>query len=285
MVFETVRLVLETLDEQGRADFFDWDERLQASLVSLEAEYRKLTQGDRSPIDYSELSSQAAYLYRYVYGHAEFFYDFLKVAREKCGAPLFEDTVLTITGIGGGPGSELLGLIKYLDEGNGEPDVSQIIYTIMDKEANWQHVAELIVQNIKSKIEVDLIFIEVDISGESLPPEASLHEEDAVIMSFFISEICKLPDQARIKNNIATLMKSLPSGKRVFYNDSSAYSFYSYVNNNVRSFNVIKEILDVEGKFSADSPNADGIFNDYQEDFGYGQKLSGSTVSKVLERI
>lgn len=73
MICEAVQSVLEALDEQGRTDFADWEERVKASLISLEAEYKTLLQTDRSPISYSDLSSQAAYVYRYVYGHAEFF--------------------------------------------------------------------------------------------------------------------------------------------------------------------------------------------------------------------
>ncbi|MFN3776605.1 hypothetical protein [Sphingomonas parapaucimobilis] len=176
-------------------------------------------------------------------------------------------------------------MLKYLDEGNGEPNVEKVIYTVMDKEPTWQHVAELFIENIESNIEVKLLFIQLDIASNVLPTNASLHEEDAVFMSFFISEICKLPNQAKIKSNISHLMKSLPAGKRVFYNDSNAFSFYSYVNNNIRANGVMKEVLDIDCKYTADFPDTDGLFSEYQEDFGYGQKLNGNAVSKVLERI
>lgn len=284
MIYDAVKAVLAALDAQGEADHDDWSEQVAASLATLEGSYRELRNANRDLIDYSDLATQAAYVFRYVLGHADFVYDFLKHARGATGEPLFDAEEIWVTSVGGGPGSEMLGLLKYLSEDNGEPDISKIVYTVVDKEGNWQHVVESFVDEIDTEIEIKLHFQTCDVSAAQLPNAVTLKDEELVIMSFFISEVCELPEKTRVINNLNSLLGTMKADGLLLYNDSDAYSFYIFLNNRVKGATRFNQLIDLNAEYKTDTPDYDGIVNEYVEQYDYRPKLSSKAVTKLLRR-
>ncbi|MDB5711627.1 MAG: hypothetical protein JWL96_3697 [Sphingomonas bacterium] len=285
MIYDAVKTVLAKLDAQGAADHDDWEDQISARFASLSASYAELTKCERDLIDYSDLATQAAYVFRYALPHAEFNYDFLRLARQHIGAPLFSDTVMTVTSIGGGPGSELLGLLKYLSEASDEPKVKRIIYTVIDKERNWQHVLEEIISATKTKISIETLFQRCDVSSATINSKVTLDQEDVVFMSYFISEICSLPQDLEVKANLKTILQSLKKGKLLFYKDSSASTFYYYFNARIQNAGKYEQLFDLKKKYNLNAPTYDGIFKKYIDEYGYDPKPSSDALSKVLKRI
>lgn len=284
MIYDAVKAVLATLDEQGNSDHADWSERVETNLTTLEDSYRELRDAGRDLIDYSDLATQAAYVFRYVLGHADFVYQFLSYARTKTGEALFEANEIWVTSIGAGPGSELLGLLQYLSEDNGEPKVAKIVYTVVDKEQNWQHVVESFVDQVDTKIEVELHFQTCDVSAAQLPASVTLKNEDLVFMSFFISEVCELPERNHVINNLNTLLKTMSPDAFLIYNDSNAYSFYMFLNSLVNKATRFEQLIDHDTEYKIEAPYYDGIMDDYVEQFDYRPKLSSKAVTKLLRR-
>lgn len=285
MIYDAVKTVLAKLDAQGAADHDDWEDQISARFASLSASYAELTKCERDLIDYSDLATQAAYVFRYALPHAEFNYDFLRLARRHIGAPLFSDTVMTVTSIGGGPGSELLGLIKYLSGADDEPKVKRIIYTVIDKERNWQHVLDEMISATKTDIAIVAIFEQCDVGSSKIPAKVTLDQEDVVFMSYFISEICALPQDITVKANLNTILKTLKKGKLLFYKDSSASTFYYYFNASIRNAGRYEQLFDLKKRYSLNAPIYDGIFKQYIDEYGYDPKPSSDALSKVLKRI
>ena len=134
MISEIFEELLLSLDELGRdARGESWEDDVAEELIGLRAAYDCLTEPDRSVIDYSDPATQAAYVYAYAIGRAEFTYQLLKRHRAALGAPIFKTKEARVTSLGGGPGSEIAGLVKYLlDEDSGE-EVESIKYWVFDK--------------------------------------------------------------------------------------------------------------------------------------------------------
>jgi hypothetical protein len=284
MIVDIVRSVLEKLDAQGLVEHDDWDEQLMAQMASLELSYRELRDRQRDLIDYSQLSTQAAYFYRYVIGHADFIYQILTKARAEAGAPLFDEEEIFVTSVGGGPASELLGLIKYLREAEGEPEVSKITYTVIDKERHWEHVVDLVVEAVDVGIEIDMIFQACDLSADAISEEVSLEHEDIVIMSYFISEICTIPSHRQIVTNLNNLLSAMPGGALLLYNDSSAWSFHSFFDSRVSAARRFVVVADIREDLRTAHPQSEGVFADINFRTDYGFKLSSNAVAKVLRR-
>jgi hypothetical protein len=71
----------------------------------------------------------------------------------------------------------------------------------------------------------------------------------------------------------------------MLYNDSSAYSFHSFFDSRINSAKHFEQILEIKEELRAVGPAYDGIFEQYYSDFGYGFKLSGNAVARVLKRV
>jgi hypothetical protein len=286
MILEAVQHVLTALDEQGLADYGEaWAGMVADRLEVLKGAYENLTDENRALIDYSDLPTQAAYMFRYVLCRAEFAYQVLRRARTASAGPLFDTEELWVTSVGGGPGSELLGLLKYLAEGEGEPTVTKIIYTVIDKEKNWEHVTDLLVQTIQNQnVEVKMFYQEFDVTKDSLPNHITLKKEELCMMSFFISEVCALPEAENVRKNVRDLLGTMPNQSIFLCNDSKAISFIKFLKARVSAARKFDEIVDVDETLICSLGHLDGIFQEYIDDYGYMPHLNSKALAKVYRR-
>jgi hypothetical protein len=209
VIFAVFEEVLSELDSTGHEVFGEgWHPELQAALEGLSQYYgnQNLRNPNRDLVDYSGLPTQAAYVFMYAIGRAEFTYQLLKRFRQKHGKPLFAKNALNVTSIGGGPASELVGLIRYLDDPVSGEDVVEILYDVIDKEGEWNSVAELVVGAIPTGIEITATFYQADLADPAGVKERSVEYDDLVMMSFFISEICELPNPKEVRANLEILL-------------------------------------------------------------------------------
>jgi Protein of unknown function (DUF3115). len=285
MIFDVVRSVMTILDDQGAADHDDWEDLLAERLASLEASYAELLKVDRELIDYSDLATQTAYVFRYVIGHAEYICQLLTMARQDTGAPLFETDELWVTSVGGGPGSELLGLVKYLAQAKTkEPEIKKIVYTVVDKENNWRHVIDLVIDAIETDIEIDVYYRTFDVTEEKIPDNVTLKHEELVFMSFFISEVCRLPDAKNVRKNVTAILDSMPSNSLLLYNDSRAYSFHSFFDARVAAAKGFDEVVSFDQELKVKSPDFSGLIGEFIEKYDYRPRLSSNAISKLMRR-
>ena len=90
MIFDAVNALLADLDAAGRAQHGSaWAQLLAARIETLSEEYRHLRERDRELIDYGDMTTQAAYSFMYIAGHAAFISQILRSARAETGSPLF----------------------------------------------------------------------------------------------------------------------------------------------------------------------------------------------------
>ena len=128
--------------------------QIQGHLNRTRSEYYS---GGDPKIDYQDPLCRLGYLYRYAPAHATLFEHVLRDSDEISLRNLYADKwVLNICAVGGGPGTELLGIAKYL-----VPRVRwmprKIAFTVLDKvphwSADWQHLADVIENHFYSSLE------------------------------------------------------------------------------------------------------------------------------------
>lgn len=96
--------------------------------------FGRLTHGYRSDaaIDYRDPAIRFAYVYSYVTANANLV--FQQIQQQTSLRNLFDLPELGVTCLGGGPGSDLLGLLKYMAAANKRPT---LICNICDREPSW----------------------------------------------------------------------------------------------------------------------------------------------------
>lgn len=115
------KLIKDVLDEiYAELPAADRDARIRAELTALSKSYKTLL---RAPvIDYANPAARIAYIFRYVTSHANMVYQIIDTCDElrKC----LDKSRVVLTCVGGGPGSDLLGVLKYLEENGKFPQLS-----------------------------------------------------------------------------------------------------------------------------------------------------------------
>jgi Putative SAM-dependent methyltransferase len=285
MTFGAISTVLKSLDESGFEEHGDlWDDLVAERLASLEASYRILRDRDRELIDYSDISTQAAYVFMYAIGRAEFTFQIIDRFSAELDENLFADGHLRVSSIGGGPGSELAGLVKFLESDACDANITRISYQVFDKEQNWENIVEAVRDALETEIEIDLVFELLDVEDTQACQTVNLADQHLVMMSFFISEVCEIQNRNNVIASLNHLLGTISPGAHLLYNDNDAYSFYTFINartNAARRFNQRGEIQDV---ISICAPRFDDIFNDMIERFDRTPHLNSKAVAKLFQR-
>jgi hypothetical protein len=221
IVIEAFEAALAAIDEKGRQHFGDgWYQRVRDRQNSLEEQYVNLHVEGRDPIDYSELPTQAAYIYSYALTRAAYVEEFLSRHRTSHGKPLFSRKAITVLSFGGGPASELVGLVQYLMANKGEP-VTRVNYYVGDKDEEWKKCAKLVANNIDTHIEIDVNYRRLDVMDAEVMSEIDLSGTDLVILSYLMSELSKLNGREVIIENFRGALKGIYLIQRYSFSTTS----------------------------------------------------------------
>ncbi len=146
--------VLRILHRQGTKRFGDeWAARLRQRKTKLEGAYATLDEQNRDPIAYAPLSAQTAYVFAYAPTRADYTRQYLLRHRNALGTPLFARDRIEVVSFGGGPASELVGLVRYLEDAAAGEPVTAIEYVVYDKDGDWNAVATTVADAIDTDIE------------------------------------------------------------------------------------------------------------------------------------
>jgi len=124
--------------------------------------------------------------------------------------------------------SELVGLLKYLnEEGVGEP-VERISYWVADKDGEWAGIAEVILEHLDTEIEIGMDYRQLDVADPKAMESIELGGIDMVIMSYVMSELCMLEARQQIAMNFRSTLAGLSAGSKILFLDSKHPLFINY---------------------------------------------------------
>lgn len=132
-VFQLIKTVLDEIYEDLVNDLGSEskaDKEVKNKLKYLSEKYIDMPNG--VVIDYTDDATRFAYIFKYVTCHSNLVADSLESSR--CIVKKLDNDVLTASCVGGGPGSELLGLIKYLQKRSYGGKVQCYLF---DRERSW----------------------------------------------------------------------------------------------------------------------------------------------------
>ena len=228
-MLETFEPALRNLHTAGKKKFGDeWIVRLAKRREKFKQAYASLDESDRDPIPYSSLSARAAYVFAYAPTRAEYTRQFLTRHREKLGKVLFGTEDISVVSFGGGPASELVGLVRYLEDQASEEPVNAIHYMVYDKDGDWENVADDVVASLGSKISVTVEYHSVDAANRTKMDQIDLSSVDLVIFSYIMSELAKLEKRDKISENFRAILTNLKIGSKILFIDNLHPIFIEY---------------------------------------------------------
>jgi len=191
-VFQLIKLILDDEYADMAQTTAETDLIVQERLKELSTNYRQLATIAPSH-DYGDPSTRLAYMFRYVTSHTHLVAGEL-AACGKLRDLLAKDRVL-VSCVGGGPGSDFLGLLQYLINESWQGTLRAYL---LDGEAGWGDTWSDVGERLKGMpFDIYSHFQQLDVTdAESWEKQRKYLKADLFTFVYFISEIIALGDKA-----------------------------------------------------------------------------------------
>jgi hypothetical protein len=220
-VFEIVETVLN--------DMYKWikienerekDLQIKVAKGVFRQYFKELHKTNR--IDYSDPVYRFIYLLTYVTCHADLVCQAISSCKEL--QSLFDAKRVQITSIGGGPGSELLGILKYLER---HEKNTFLKFNLYDKQTGWNECWDDIEDKLEEELRMTVHPEAFDITDqESWQGKHKFLESDLFTMVFFMSEVFSVKEKA--EPFFLNLFENAKPGAMFLFIDNSTAMFYEW---------------------------------------------------------
>lgn len=163
--------------------------------------------------DYGSTIKQFCYLYKYSVPHGYFIYVASKALRPKIKPSIFSRNPTRIACVGGGPGTEIIGLSRYFREVEAENLGNRVEVTIFDKEPSWEGACRQVLNCVAPGIDIRLSFVPFDATDPTTYENISFSGFHLVMANFFASEIRKAKIVGASKAFWQHMFNSMGAGK------------------------------------------------------------------------
>ena len=216
-------IVLKVLDRAYKEiDEDDKDQKILACLEALSTTYADaLNKGGPS---YKDPITRFAYVFRYTTAHAEYLNQAMGWCDELRAAL---DGEVSITCIGGGPGSDVLGFVKFLLAAHKLPDVT---YHIIDSEPLWMETWSGLDAIIAKSLTTSRNYFPVDVTKkESYGAYRTIFNADIFTLIYFLSEVYKSKD--KVTRFLEHCFKKMKKGALFVVIDFRSYDLQIWIDN------------------------------------------------------
>ncbi len=221
--FQIIKTVLDEIYTEipGTSDN-DRDESIKKGFTYLSERYNHLLYNP-GPVDYGHPAIRFAYIYKYVTSHANF------VHQRICLSPqlktLFEQDHVVVSCVGGGPGSDYLGILKYIMANPQKPSLKCYLF---DREEKWNEAWSDVDTKVEKSLSISTIFQRFDVTD---PEDVGaykkfIHQSDLFTLTYFMSEVHS--QQAQCKPFFSKLMQDAKPGAMFLYLDNDNPNFYGW---------------------------------------------------------
>ncbi len=284
-LFELVKITLDALYEEAQDEYGKkTDDEIKERFKYLTKSYNDLTNEEREPVDYKDPATRFAYVYKYVASHGDYVVQLLKLARGELGK-VFTDKKARVTCIGGGPGSDIIAVLKYLaDMGKKEP-VEKIVCYLLDKEQAWADTWT----ELDDKLDLDDITLSVNFQPldvtdpDSWEAQKKFLDADVFTLSYFVSEVYAL-DVGAVEDFWATLFKNAKSGALFLYDDNGSDVFNEYFDEQWKKAGL--ELIESESNtwWTPSYDEQASELAEYKAKFGENPKLKSKLSYRILRK-
>lgn len=234
-IFELVRLALDELYAEAKETYgTKVDDRIRDRIDYLTASYSNLTKSDRKPVDYKDPATRFAYTFKYVAAHGDYLVQALRALRIQLGGNIFCKGSARITCVGGGPGSDVIGVLKYLDEYKKCESVSKITCYLLDREQAWADTWTELGASLKMKIQLNTNFQTLDVCDpKTWQYQRKFLQADLFTLSYFVSEVYSLDigGTSEVGSFWQELFGVAKPGAMFIYTDNGSDQFNDYFRN------------------------------------------------------
>lgn len=219
----TFQLIKSVLDEAYQAipgTDADKDSAIKGALSGLRAEYRNLV--NNGSLDYSDPVRRFAYIYCYTTSHANLV--FARISSNPQLQALFDRDKLVVSCIGGGPGSDFLGILKYCLRTEKSLDLK---CQILDRDPAWSESWSDVDDKVNAPFRMSTSYQPIDVANRDSWQTFRKHfQADFLTLIYFLSEVYALRDQA--SEYFKALLEGMRPGAVLLYVDNNDSRFTNW---------------------------------------------------------
>ncbi len=218
--FEIVRQVLDELyAEIPIDDDAEKDETIVSEFKRLSILYGQLHLG--AEIEYRSAVTRFAYVYCYVTTHANIVYD--RIRFSKALEELFDQEQIVVSSLGGGPGSDFLGILKYmLMLGK----TARLRCYLCDSQDMWDEAWVDVGTKVKAPFQTSTVFRRLGVTDPAALSHNKVLEADLFTLIYFMSEVHRQADQAQ--PFFDRLFAKAKPGAMILFVDNNTSKFYGW---------------------------------------------------------
>lgn len=274
-VIQLLKPVLDDAYKRIPGDSKAKDAAINKAIQHLIAEYRDLTVGD--DISYTEPEVRFAYILRYVPSHACLVTEIIRRCPEL--EVLFKWEEVEVAAIGGGPGSEVVGIAKHCAERHLK---GVIAFNLYDHDPAWANTWNRLHKKVDLPVKLFPMFKQLDARDKATwEHEDALAEADLITMVFFVSEVYKHADEVR--PFFRRLFKRAKKGALILYIDNGATTFTDWFDDLTDGCG-LERLNGHDGEVIKLSPFEEKAdFKEYFEKFG-PPKIAANVAWRVLRK-
>lgn len=258
--FQIIKSVLDEAYNQIEGDESEKDQQIKDALEYLTGGYSQLLDGNN--VDYSHPITKFAYIYKYVTSHANLVCTVIEQNNNL--GNIFKNEKVNVACIGGGPGSDFLGILKYLMVNNKSP---QVKFKLCDKDKTWEESWDDVDDKVDPKFRISTSYLPLDITKpDDWKPHTKYYQSDVFTMIYFISEVFALRDLA--DKYFANLFAQAKPGALFLFIDNNHPEFYNWFDNLAQTYN-IEITKKIEGRFNLPFDEDKSDLGVYFDKFSY----------------
>lgn len=271
--FEVVRNVLDAAYDEIGGSEAERDEKIKAAILVLRESYRNLlTSGGPN---FQDPVTRFAYVFTYVAAHAHWVYE--TISWFSGAHQLFNAERLRVTALGGGPGSDLVGILKYMEEKGEFPN---LFFEIMDGCIDWKKSWADVTFSLEWPRPILTDYVIHDLANPATwTSPCHYSKSDLFILSFFVSEIRHLNQLA--ESYLDGVFTSAKSGAAFIVNDNADSRFSDWLDALAQK-NGVQKRQEMQGTRKIyDSNESKAELQRFIDKFGSSAKLQGNVFSRV----
>ncbi len=196
------------------------DTAILAELNGLSRDYSNLL--TKGCLDYSDPCRRFAYIFRYTTSHANVVFD--RIQGVKLLRELFEQDKVTISCVGGGPGSDFLGVLKYCLHARKKPKLK---CHVLDRDRAWSESWSDVEEKLETALRISTVFYNFNVTDpENWAPFSKHFGADLFTLIYFMSEVYAFRDKAA--TYFEALMGRMNPGALLLYVDNNDSRFTNW---------------------------------------------------------
>lgn len=247
---------------------------VKARLESLSSKYYYLEM--RNDIDYRDPITCFAYLYCYVTAHANIVSQLIRDSSEL--SSIFDSEKVRVSCIGGGPGSDLLGILRFMRL---ESKSTILRCGIYDRQKAWRDSLGTVCNSFDLTLPLSPYFRVLDVTApEACTEYQELFEADLFTMSFLLSELYS--NRTKANAFFEMLFQKARTGALFLILDNSYSKFHNWFDYLIRT-NGLKILHANQAKFCTRSDI--GYLEYYRRILDHNPKTHASAAYRICCKL